>query len=199
MSSAADAAVRYAPELPDDVIQRILAPLAGQVTALCVAACISTSWCRAVKQPCLWRALGSFQRHGRSKRALELTDARLAALVRRACSSDGAQHLERLDVTSQHYGLITARGVVGALRKLKGKLTELRVEGILSDELDMDIVPQLRAFLRPRDRGFFHSSGFLDIHEHNAPQARGRGKPQICSRLSKTPLCRECDINRCSW
>jgi hypothetical protein len=96
MSSAADAAVRYAPELPDDVIQRILAPLAGEVTALCVASCISTSWCRAAKQPSLWRALGDFKRR-RRKRALELTDARLVALVRRASSSDGAQHLERLD------------------------------------------------------------------------------------------------------
>jgi hypothetical protein len=196
MSSAADAAVRYAPELPDDVIQRILAPLAGEVTALCVASCISTSWCRAAKKPCLWRALGSFQRHGGSKHALELTDARLAALVRRACSSDGAQHLESLDVTSQHYGLITARGVVAALCKLEGKLTELRVEGIISDADDVNIVPQLLAFLRRND------PYGLDIWKHlpcNAPRARGPGELPICSRLCKTPLCEECDIVRCCW
>jgi hypothetical protein len=189
----------FAPELPAEILGRILALRAGEVVTLCAAACVSRAWHDAAMQPRLWRNLRNFERfpatHYQGPVILPLTDARLATLVQRASGA-----LERLDVSQCE--LITARGVVAALRGecLEGQLQELCVEGVIviSDAgADADVIAPLRTFLH--ECCFF--GGFLDVHEHllcNADVGEP-GAPHICARLCKGALCEECDIVRCAW
>jgi hypothetical protein len=48
-----------APALPHDLLVALLTPLAGDVSALCAAACVATAWRVAARAPSLWRELRS--------------------------------------------------------------------------------------------------------------------------------------------
>jgi hypothetical protein len=194
-------ALAFAPELPPDILGRILALRAGEVATLCAAACVSHAWHDAAMQPRLWRDLCNFElvpvTRYRGPRMVPLTDARLATLVQRALGADGCG-LERLDV--RNCELITARGVVAALRGAhqEGRLRELRVKGIISDaDAGADVIDLLRTFLR---EGHYRG-GFVDVHEHLLCNADvgAPGAPRLCSRLCDSTLCEECGIIRCSW
>jgi hypothetical protein len=90
----------YAPELPRDVLLRVLTPLAGDVATLAAAACVASAWRDAARDRRLWRTLCFAQ----PRVAARLNNARFATLVVRA---GGA--LERVDLAGCCG--VSARGV----------------------------------------------------------------------------------------
>ncbi len=132
-------APRYAPDLPPDLLDAIMLPLAGHISTLCAAACVNKAWHAAALHPRLWAKLNT-QVLGKSC-LYSLTDARLATLVRRACGfdADGNAHtLLSLRATSSK-SEVTLRGVLAALRGprdgagaplLLGALRTLHVRGV---------------------------------------------------------------------
>jgi hypothetical protein len=116
------AAPQFAPELAPDVLHAILLPLAGDIGTLCAAACVNTSWRAAAMHPRLWRKLDVRRLRAEWRHACldDLTNERLAALVRRACctDADGVAHaLVSLRATgSTHMANHAARRACGAAR-----------------------------------------------------------------------------------
>ena len=179
-----------------DALRLILAPHAGCVGTLCVAACVSRAWHAASKERELWTSLTDWSHCKSRERALEFVkvdDARLAELVTRVGSGvDGQPHLQQLDVTKCKN--VTTRGVVAALTGagLEGKLELLNVAGTLSFEGDEDVINVLRTFLDDSQR-----CPQLDVYEH---LLCGTTEPEPCLRLCQYPVCDICEpqINRCS-
>ena len=170
-----------------DALRLILAPHAGCVGTLCVAACVSRAWHAASKERELWTSLTDFV-------FVKVDDARLAELVTRAGSGvDGQPHLQQLDVTKCKN--VTTRGVVAALTgaALEGKLQRLSVAGTLSFEGDEDVLDVLRTFLDDSPWG-----PRLDVYEQ---LLCGTTEPAPCLRLCRYPVCDICEpqVNRCHW
>ncbi len=170
----------------------------GDLAQLCVAACVSTMWRDAAKEPKLWVALTKSQ-HLKSTSHLprldKVTNKVLAKLVKRA--GVGGLQLDELDVT--RCKLVSARGVVAALKgaSLQGKLTSLKVADTRSSKKDGDVIADLRRFLAEK----YRDSG-LDVSNRLPCAARikdARGRQKRCARLCDEVFCVECDIGICGW
>jgi hypothetical protein len=184
---AAPAAAQYAPELPADVLRVVLTPLANDVASLCAAACVARAWRAAACDPRLWRRL-----RFPPKAARQLTDAALAALVRRV-----GGELERVNL--EGCVRVTARGAAEALAGKK--LQALAVRGLRtggSARGGGDALPLLSGLVR-RDTG-------LDVHGGRAallccaPLAAAGKATKPCARLcgAADTLCDACGIVRCA-
>ena len=201
--------LRYAPELSPDVLHMLLLPLAGDVRTLCAAICVNKSWRAAVLHPVLWRKINSRRRMWQVEDQVldTLDDARLAALVRRACGVDPdgvTQALVSLRVTDAS---VTLRGVLQALRGprddagnplLYGSLRTLRVAGLPFPRTEASkLVDALARFMRPPRPGrrpnldvfggITRCTKVLDVR---------RGGSIVCGRVAST-LERSCD--ECSF
>ena len=122
LKAAAPPSSRFAPELPAEVLHRILgAPsLCGDAATLCAAACVSRSWRAAAASPPLWRHFGPLS----PRAAARLSDATLATLVSRA---GGAPALVRADLTDCER--ITDDGLAEALLPHARSLTRVLLNG----------------------------------------------------------------------
>jgi F-box-like len=204
----------FAPELPQELLMRIIAPHAGDVLTLTTLSLLCKSWAETIAtSPTLWRTL-SFNRKAKLSLAdrafrgslgcedryggavLQVTDSQLALLVRRSRSADGQlSFLESLDVTGQKQ--LTGQGVVTALAGLEGTLLSLHVCGLRCSPEGEDELESLSAFLKP--------GGAIDITELRQCSARQfveSGEPYVrCFRLCEKSdeLCEECDVSMCSY
>jgi hypothetical protein len=192
-SSGGDDALPPSPELPSDAVRRVLAPLAGDVSTLCAAACVARSWHEATREPKVWRSL-DFSRVPQ-RIACRLTDAHLAALPARAGSA-----LQRVNLVG--CANVSARGVVDALQGLQ--LQTLEVAGVQAspdDDRDVDddagggdLHTLLLSLVRQRTGldvryardGHLVCNAVLDA-------ATGR----TCARLGVSELCAECELFYC--
>lgn len=143
----------------------ILAPHTGDVATLCACSMVSHAWLEAASEPTLWRQLRFVRRrklpadeaafrkaHGYATYGGSLanvTDARLATLIRRSRSVDGGlSYLDELDVRKLRS--LTAGGVIAALHGLEGTLSSLRVDELrCTGVFDEDILDTLKSFLAP--------------------------------------------------
>jgi len=184
------ATVYYAPELPSGVLEKIMAPLKGNVQALCTACSLNKDFGKAAAEPSVWRSLTCFERKrsssGHLRGMLRVTDKRLAALVRRSRGE-----LAELDV--QRCDLITARGVAAALEGCS-KVRCLRIKGVLGVPGDVNVLPVLRnSLLRASD---YWNRGFLDVRNYVLCNCNSKAGG-LCARLGHV-ACEECSVNICS-
>jgi len=201
---------RYAPELPSEVLRKILLPLAGDMRTMCAAACVSTSWHAAALHPRLWRKLHA-DRDGHLI-AKTTTDSRLKLLVRRACGVDAEGNEHKLVSLCVSFAPVTLRGVLAALRGprnadgtplLHGALRTLRVSGLPfpeGDEKKGKLTRDLSSFVRP-PRPDGHSNfdllgGMTPCTATHDGEACGRAaslRTHWCV-LCDSALCRQCCI-----
>ena len=169
------ATVYYAPELPSGVLEKILAPLKGNVQALCTACSLNKDFGKAAAEPSVWCSLTCFERKrsssGHLRGMLRVTDKRLAALVRRSRGE-----LAELDV--QRCDLITARGVAASLEGCS-KVRCLRIKGVLGVPGDVNVLPVLRnSLLRASD---YWNRGFLDVRNYVLCNCNSKGRRIVCA------------------
>jgi hypothetical protein len=175
----------HAAALPPAVLARIMAALAGDTAALCVAACVARAWRDACRAPALWCSL---QLEGPA--AARLTDAALAKLVARAAGG-----LTRLDLgggASAHLAL-TARGVLAALRDAP-PLEALCVRGVRTrpNDVGFGLVEQLRDAV--------HAPEALDLEHDALVRCNARVDGALCGRLcgrGDELLCERCPRTLC--
>lgn len=190
-------------ELAGDTLDAVLARCVGDVATLCAAACVSRHWRAAASQPQLYAALQNF---GSAER---LTDARLVALVRRACGvdADGTPFcaLRSLDLRSARN--VTLRGVYHALwlprdaagePLLRGALQRLFVAGVRNTEADAtsfaDHLAALSRFVSP---GRDDDATDVERVESCASDVRGG---RVCGRVvseDEDHVCYKCDLACC--
>lgn len=97
-------------DLPVDVLVLVLLLLKGDVSSLCAAACVATTWRNAAASPRLWTKIGPFSANA----VANLTDARLKQLVLRA-----KRGLRNLNLQNIARSCLTDEGVAKALRREK--------------------------------------------------------------------------------
>lgn len=177
---------------------------AMDLASLCAAACTSTGWRDAARDPRLWRRLGPFPRALRPK----VDDARIALLIRRA-----GGELDSLDVSCCPN--VTAHGLLAAIEGQGALLSTLSVSGVFAPTAvpprsevasgqrvkaspstraeAKALIARLRALLRP--------GGELDVAAGSGicTSRSGRGaNRRRCAQLAARVLCAECGELRCS-
>ena len=211
---------RYAPDLPSEVLHAILLPLAGDIGALCASACVSTSWHAAALHPRLWTKLElhpplfckkpGLKLWSSSTKGQDVTDERLAMLVRRACGlgADGFQH-KLLSLRATPAPEVTLRGVLAALRGprtvggkmlLHGALRTLHVTGLKHrfGKSDDKLVAALSKFVRPAADGSARPN--LDVFGGITPCTKQLRDGTACGCVASTleHACDECDVALCA-
>ena len=178
------------PDLPREVLLRVLTHHADDVRTLCAAACLSRGWNDAAHDRTLWRApdLGSGD--------LGTPAAWLDAHHLRSILATGG--VEELDLTRCAASGITAHEVADALEGAP-PLRRLRVRGLPPGDVPpgapANAVARLVAALRPEDRNTFRA---LDAVSGWACGAVGETR-QPCGRLcgALDVVCVDCRLIAC--
>ena len=182
---------RLTHELDVELVRKVLKAVGGDVSTLCAAACVSTTWFAASREDSLWRnpVLSAHVRR-------ELKDSRLAWLAARA----GAAGLGTLDLTGCPN--VSTTGVSIALLD-KPPLEQLRVRGVWVPRGGG--VDELVTLLSVRSlaRCVCTPDGLdVDLEKHDAKCAAFVGQWQfspLCNRLCSDAdkVCSVCWIYMC--
>jgi hypothetical protein len=180
----------HAPELPHDVLVALLTPLAGDVAALCAAACVASAWRAAARAPSLWRELRFSTERNRRVAARRLTDARLAVLAARACGA--LTHLELEGCAG-----VTLRGVARALSQHDDAppLALLSVRGVRAGRRDDRLYAQLLARVAAPHLLDVASVGRLVLCDATPAEDGGARCSRVC--VAEDELCAACAIFCC--